>query len=73
VPGGWIVIGHGKFNENPLSSALTRFQTVAFGGTPLDDSQAENVLKQAGFDLVNTLPTPHGVPGITIGRRPPQK
>jgi hypothetical protein len=72
VPGGWLLVGHGRFNGNPLSGALTRFQTVAFGGTPLDDSQAQNLLNQTGFDLVSTLPTPPGVPAITIGRRPPQ-
>jgi hypothetical protein len=71
VPGGWLLVGHGKFSENPLSTALTRFQTVAFGGTPLDDSQAEDLLNQAGFDLVSTLPTPTGAPAITMGRRPP--
>ena len=72
LPGGWIVVGHGKFSEDPLSGALTRFQTVAFGGTALDDSQAQNMLNQAGFDLVSTLPTPQGAPAITIGRRPAQ-
>lgn len=70
VPGGWIVVGHGRFSESPLSSALTRFQTVAFGGTPLDDTEAHNLLNQSGFDLVSTLPTPPGAPAITIGRRP---
>jgi hypothetical protein len=73
VPGGWLLIGHGKFSENPLSAALTRFQTVAFGGTPIDDSQAQDLLNQAGFDLVSTLPTPTGVPAITMGRRPPAR
>jgi precorrin-6B methylase 2 len=30
VPGGWIMVGHRKFDESGLSSALTRFQTIAF-------------------------------------------
>jgi hypothetical protein len=70
VPGGWIVLGHGRFGEDPLSGALTRFQTVAFGGTPLDDAEARRLLERAGFDHVGTLPTPPGAPALTVGRRP---
>jgi hypothetical protein len=70
APGGWIMLGHGRFSENPLSSTVTRFQTVAFGGTPLDDGEAQSLLKRVGFDQVGTLATPPGAPAITIGRRP---
>jgi hypothetical protein len=72
VPGGWVGIGHGKFGGDPASDANTRFQTVAFGGTPLDNDQARLLLGRAGFESVVTLPTPQGAPGITVGRRPPQ-
>jgi hypothetical protein len=71
APGGWVVVGHGRFGEDALSSALTRFQTVAFGGTPLDDDEAEEFLEHAGFVDVGTLPTPPGAPALTVGRRPP--
>jgi hypothetical protein len=70
VPGGWIGLGHGKFGANPLSDAITRLQTVAFGGTPLDNDDAQLLLGRAGFESVVTLPTPQGAPGITVGRRP---
>ena len=70
VPGGWIMVGHGRFGGDPLSAATTRFQTVAFGGTPLDNDEAEDLLGRAGLELVATLPTPEGVPAITVGRRP---
>ena len=70
VPGGWIALGHGKFGANPLSDAITRLQTVAFGGTALDNDQAQLLLDGAGFESVVTLPTPQGTPGITVGRRP---
>jgi hypothetical protein len=69
VPGGWIGLGHGKFGADPLSDAITRLQTVAFGGTPLDNEQAQLLLRQGGFEAVFTLPTPQGAPGITVGRR----
>jgi hypothetical protein len=70
VPGGWVGVGHGKFGPNPLSDAITRFQTVVFGGTPLDNDGAELLLSRAGLESVVTLPTPQGAPGITVGRRP---
>jgi hypothetical protein len=70
VPGGWIMVGHGRFGGDPLSGATTRFQTVAFGGTPLDNAEAEDLLSRGGLELVATLPTPEGVPAITVGRRP---
>jgi hypothetical protein len=70
VPGGWIGLGHGKFGADPLSDAITRLQTVAFGGTPLDNDQAQLLLGRAGFESVVSFPTPQGPPGITVGRRP---
>jgi hypothetical protein len=70
VPGGWVGLGHGKFGADPISDAITRLQTVAFGGTPLDDDQAQLLLRRAGFESVVTLPTPPGAPGISVGRRP---
>ena len=70
VPGGWVGLGHGKFGADPISDAITRLQTVAFGGTPLDNDQAQLLLGRAGFESVVTFPTPEGAPGITAGRRP---
>jgi hypothetical protein len=69
VPGGWVILGHGKYGTNPLSDAIQRFQTITFGGTPLDDDEAEQLLGHAGFESVATLPTPQGVPGLSVGRR----
>ena len=71
VPGGWLILGHGKYGADALSDSLQRFQTVAFGGTPLDNDAAELLLDRAGLESVATLPTPDGAPGITVGRRPP--
>ena len=71
VPGGWLMVGHGKFNGPGLSDALTRLQTVAFGGTPLTGDDAQSLLRQAGLQQIATVPTPTGAPGITVGRKIP--
>jgi hypothetical protein len=71
VPGGWLAVGHGKFDASGLSDALTRLQTVAYGGTPLSGDGAQALLRGAGLQQVTTFPTPEGAPGITIGRRSP--
>jgi SAM-dependent methyltransferase len=68
--GGWLILGHGKFGDDPLNDALTRFKTIAFGGTPLDNPAAEALLTESGLTDVRTVPTPPGAPAITIGRRP---
>ena len=70
VPGGWIMVGHGKFGAKGLSGALTRFQTVAFGGTAIDNDEAQDLLRSVGLEQVASMPTPEGAPGITVGRRP---
>jgi predicted O-methyltransferase YrrM len=69
-PGGWIMVGHAKIQGSDSDNALTRFKTVAFGGTALDNAQAQALLIGAGLINVTTLPTPAGAPAITVGRRP---
>lgn len=71
VPGGWLVIGHGKFPGNGLAGAVTRLKTTAYGGTVLDGDGAQELLRTAGLDQVSSLDTPEGAPGLTVGRRPP--
>ena len=71
VPGGWLIVGHGKLAGDPLDDALTRFKTVSYGGTPLDNEQAQTLLRDAGLVDVTTVPTPVGAPAITVGRRTP--
>jgi SAM-dependent methyltransferase len=69
-PGGWLMLGHGKYGGSPLDDAVGRFKTIAYGGTALDDGQAGEMLRSAGLDDVSTVPTPQGAPAITVGRRP---
>ncbi len=73
VPGGWVMVGHGRFADDPVDDALTRFKTVAYGGTALDGAQAQELLWDAGLVEVMTMPTPPGRPGITVGRRRPDE
>ncbi len=68
-PGGWVMMAHGKYSTDPLSDAVTRLQTVAYGGTALDDGAARQLLSDHGLTRVATVPTPHGAPAITIGCR----
>jgi predicted O-methyltransferase YrrM len=69
-PGGWLMVGHGKFGGTPVQDALTRLKTIAYGGTPLDEAAACHLLRDAGLTSVRPVPTPPGVPAITIGQKP---
>jgi hypothetical protein len=69
-PGGWLILGHGKFGGTPVEDALTRLKTVAHGGTPLDEAAARHLLQAAGLASVRPIPTPTGVPAIAIGQKP---
>jgi hypothetical protein len=69
-PGGWLVVGHGKFGGTPVEDALTQLKTVAYGGTALDDAAACHLLRKAGLTSVRPIPTPSGAPAITIGQKP---
>jgi hypothetical protein len=64
------MLGHGKFAGDPLDVAITRFKTLAYGGTALDDEEAGQLLRGAGLVDVRSIPTPPGAPAITVGRRP---
>jgi ubiquinone/menaquinone biosynthesis C-methylase UbiE len=69
-PGGWLIVGHGKFGGTPVQDALTRLKTIAYGGTPLDEAAARHLLRVAGLRSVRPMPTPAGAPAITIGQKP---
>jgi len=69
-PGGWLMLGHGKFDGTPTEVAVTRFKTIAYGGTALDNDEAQEALRSAGLGDVMTVPTPPGTPALTVGRRP---
>ena len=70
LPGGWLMLGHGKYGGSAVNDAVGRFKTIVYGGTALDDGQAEEMLRSAGLVEVRTVPTPEGAPAITVGRKP---
>ena len=69
-PGGWLMIGHGKFGGTPAEDAITRLKTLAYGGTPVDETAAGQLLRQAGLTSIRSVPTPAGAPAITLGCKP---
>ena len=69
LPGGWLMVGHGKYGGSAVNDAVLRFKTTVYGGTALDDGQAEEMLRSAGLVEVMTVPTPEGAPAITVGRK----
>jgi len=69
-PGGWLMVGHGKFGGTPVQDALTRLKTIAYGGTPLDEATACRLIRDTGLTSVRPIPTPPGAPAITIGQKP---
>ena len=69
LPGGWLMLGHGKYGGPALSDAIGRFKTIAYGGAALTDGQAEDMLRSAGLVEVRTVPTPESAPAITVGRK----
>ncbi len=71
LAGGWIMVGHGRYGTDPVDDAISRFKTVAYGGTALDDEQTQTLLRTAGFADVATIPTPPGAPAVTVGRKRP--
>ena len=69
-PGGWLIVGHGKFGGTPVEDALTRLKTLAYGGTLIVDAAACQLLHNAGLTSVRTVPTLADAPAITIGQNP---
>lgn len=69
-PDGWVLLGHGRLGDNDMDAVVTRFKTVAYGGTPLTDGEAEALLASIGLVDVHHLLTPPGAPALAVGRRP---
>ena len=69
-PGGWVFAVRGKFGGTPAEDALTRLKTLVYGGTPVDEGEASDLLRSAGLTSVRPAPIPEGAPGVTIGQKP---
>jgi SAM-dependent methyltransferase len=67
--GGMLIVGHGRFDGPPIDDALTRLQTIAYGGTAIDGASTAALLTEAGLSDARTLPSPPGAPGLTVALR----
>jgi SAM-dependent methyltransferase len=67
-PGGWLVVGAGRFEGSPLSVAVTKWKTHRAGGTPLSHEDANNLFDTTGYVDFQQLPTPPGAPVLFAGR-----
>jgi SAM-dependent methyltransferase len=71
--GGWLVVGAGRFDDEPLPVAVTRWKTLRSGGTPLTSDEARTSLTNAGFVEFTELPTPPGAPALYAARKTPAR
>jgi hypothetical protein len=69
-PGGWLFVAHGRMGGTAAEDALTTLKTLVYGGTPLDQAAAGELLRNAGLTSVRLGPTPPPAPAITIGQKP---
>lgn len=69
-PGGWLFVAHGRMGGTAAEDALTTLKTLVYGGTPLDEATAGELLRNAGLTSVRLAPTPPPAPAITIGQKP---
>jgi SAM-dependent methyltransferase len=69
-PGGWLIVGAGRFDGDQLAVAVTRWKTVRAGGTAISADEARTALETAGFAEFIALPTPPGAPALYAARRP---
>ncbi len=68
-PGGWLVVGAGRFEGTPLSVAVTKWKTYRAGGTPLPRQEANMLFDNAGYVDFQQLATPPGTPALFAGRK----
>ena len=67
------MLGHGKYGESEVNDAIGRFKTIAYGGTALDDGQAEQMLTSAGLVEVRIVPSPLGTRQVPSAANPRQR
>ncbi len=60
-PGGWMLFNAIEQLGDPLMDATWRLRLAMFGGTALSPQDAEALLRDAGYDEVQTLCGPPGV------------
>lgn len=70
-PGGWAVFSPGpEAREGDLQSAVWRLLPATFGGHSVAATETEQIMHDAGFAHVSTLPLPPGGPvDMVVGQR----
>jgi SAM-dependent methyltransferase len=68
-PGGWLVIGAGRFEGDPLAVAVTRWKTVLSGGKPFPP-EARAAVESVGLTRFTEIPAPPGAPALYAASRP---
>jgi SAM-dependent methyltransferase len=69
-PGGFVLFPVlGNAGTSPQHKATMALMNELWGGPSLGTLEAENLLQQAGFSGVRTLPAPNGAPGLVVGTR----
>jgi SAM-dependent methyltransferase len=68
-PGGWLIVGAGRFDGDALAVAVTRWKTLRAGGTPLSSDDARTALNAAGLGEFREIATPPGAPALYAARR----
>lgn len=68
-PGGWLMLAHGRYGADVRDDAINRFKTIVFGGTPLDDAAAEQLLADVDLASVRHIPTPAGAPALAVANK----
>lgn len=71
-PGGWLVVGAGRFDGDALAVAVTHWKTLQSGGTPLALDDARAALEDAGFVEMRELPAPPGALALYAARKAPR-
>jgi SAM-dependent methyltransferase len=68
TPGGWVIFGMPPAAVTELGKALAALRAVRNGGHPWTETEAENQLREAGFDEVETAAS--DLPALLVlGRR----
>jgi hypothetical protein len=70
APGGWLILGHGSFGGEGRADDRQRSEAAASGGSPVDDENAQRLLRATGLERVWTVATPADAPALTVGRCP---
>jgi protein-L-isoaspartate O-methyltransferase len=71
TPGGHVVLAHAEPPPEPLVQATNRLRTIRDGGSALDSDSAAQMLRDAGYDEVHSIPRTAPIPiGFVIGRKP---